>query len=45
MKGDPSLEEIKQAMDEFDFTGYEELVFCGYGEPTCKLDNLLAAAA
>ena len=45
MKGDPSLEGIKQAMDEFDFTGYEELVFCGYGEPTCKLDNLLAAAA
>lgn len=44
-KRDPSLEEIKAAMDAFDFTGYDELVFCGYGEPTCALPNLLAAAA
>lgn len=42
---DPSLEEIKEAMDAFDFTGYDELVFCGYGEPTCALSNLLATAA
>ena len=44
-KTDPTLEEIKKAMDEFDFTGYEELVYCGYGEPTCALENLLASAA
>ncbi|MDE7476653.1 MAG: TIGR04100 family radical SAM protein [Lachnospiraceae bacterium] len=44
-KTEPTLEEIKKAMDEFDFTGYNELVFCGYGEPTCALDNLLASAA
>ena len=44
-KKEPTLEEIKAAMDEFDFTGYEELVYCGYGEPTCALDNLLASAA
>ena len=43
-KNEPTLEEIKAAMDEFDFTGYEELVYCGYGEPTCALDNLLASA-
>lgn len=42
---EPTLDEIKKAMDDFDFTGYEELVFCGYGEPTCALENLLAAAA
>lgn len=42
---EPTLEEIKAAMDAFDFTGYEELVYCGYGEPTCALDNLLASAA
>lgn len=40
----PSFEEIKAAIDAFDFTGYDELVFCGYGEPTCALENLLAAA-
>lgn len=45
LHGDPTLEEIKQAMDEFDFTGYEELVYCGYGEPTCALENLIASAA
>lgn len=44
MKGDPTLEEIKQAMDDFDFSGYGELVFCGYGEPTCALENLIEAA-
>lgn len=43
-KKDPTLEEIKAAMDSFDFTGYEELVFCGYGEPTCALDILLESA-
>lgn len=41
---EPSFEEIKAAIDVFDFTGYDELVFCGYGEPTCALENLLAAA-
>lgn len=45
LHGDPTLEEIKKAMDEFDFTGYDELVYCGYGEPTCALENLLESAA
>lgn len=43
-QNDPTLEEIKAAMDNFDFTGYNELVFCGYGEPTCALDILLKSA-
>ena len=44
-QSEPTLEDIKKAMDEFDFTEYDELVYCGYGEPTCALDNLLASAA
>ncbi len=44
-KNEPSLEEIKKAMDEFDFTEYDELVYCGYGEPTCALETLIASAA
>ncbi|MDE7418271.1 MAG: TIGR04100 family radical SAM protein [Lachnospiraceae bacterium] len=44
-KTEPTLEEILAAIDAFDFTEYDELVFCGYGEPTCALDNLLASAA
>ena len=43
-KTDPTLEQIKEAMDAFDFAGYKELVFCGYGEPTCAIDNLVASA-
>lgn len=41
---DPSIEEIKAAIDAFDFTDYNEFVFCGYGEPTCALDTLLEIA-
>jgi radical SAM enzyme (TIGR04100 family) len=41
---EPKAEEIFAAIDGFDFTGYKEFVFCGYGEPTCALENLLASA-
>lgn len=41
---DPTVEEIKAAIDAFDFTGYNEFVFCGYGEPTCALENLIEIA-
>ena len=40
-KVDPTIEEIKAAIDAFDFTNYNEFVFCGYGEPTCELETLL----
>ena len=43
-KVDPTVEKIKKAMDEFDWTGYDELVYCGYGEPTCALDKLIDTA-
>lgn len=43
-KTEPTLEDIKAAIDAFDFTNYDELVFCGYGEPTCALEKLLATA-
>ena len=41
----PTLTEVLDAIRDFDFSGYDELVFCGYGEPTCQLDILLEAAA
>lgn len=44
-KHNPSFEEIKQAIDEFDFTEYgKSVIFCGYGEPTCNLDGFLKTA-
>lgn len=44
LKQDPTLSELISEIDAFDFDGYEEFVFCGYGEPTCAIDNLLATA-
>ncbi|MBQ3970398.1 MAG: radical SAM protein, partial [Clostridia bacterium] len=41
----PSFEEVKAAIDEFDFSNYKEAVFCGYGEPTSSLEVLLKTAA
>jgi len=41
---DPTIEEIKAAIDAYGFAAPEELVYCGYGEPTCALDNLLLSA-
>ncbi len=40
----PTFEEVKAAVDSFDFTDHDEAVFCGYGEPTMSFDVLIAAA-
>lgn len=41
----PSFEEVRRAIDDFDFSDCKEAVFCGYGEPTSSLDVLIKAAA
>ena len=41
---EPTFEDIKNAVDNYDFTDVETVVFCGYGEPTNALDNLLKTA-
>lgn len=43
-KTEPEIIDIKAAIDSFDFFGYDEFVFCGYGEPTCALDKLIITA-
>ena len=40
---DPDFSQIKATLDAFDFTDVKEIVFCGYGEPTCAYDNLIKA--
>ena len=41
----PSFDEIKAAVDAFDFSKVsDEIIFCGYGEPTCAYSNLIASA-
>ncbi|WP_432617521.1 TIGR04100 family radical SAM protein [Butyricicoccus sp.] len=45
LEHEPSIEEVKQAIDGVDLHRYTEVVFCGFGEPTERLDTLLEAAA
>ncbi len=38
----PTLDEIKSEIDKFDFSKYNNsITVCGYGEPTCALENLI----
>lgn len=40
----PSIDEIKAEIDKFDFSKYNNsIIICGYGEPTCALNNLIDA--
>ncbi|MBP3759338.1 MAG: radical SAM protein [Firmicutes bacterium] len=44
LRREPTLEEIKELLGEWDLNEFDELVFCGYGEPTERLEDLLATA-
>ena len=44
LEREPTVEEAVAALDAADLPRYEEVVFCGYGEPTERLDDLLAVA-
>ncbi|MBQ8961716.1 MAG: TIGR04100 family radical SAM protein [Ruminococcus sp.] len=44
LEHEPSLEEIWEDLDRRDLAKYDEIVFCGYGEPTERLDVLLEVA-
>lgn len=44
LKREPTVEEVIAEFDKFDMTKYEEVVFCGFGEPTERLDDLLKVA-
>lgn len=41
---EPSAEEIFADLKKRDMAKYSEVVFCGYGEPTCRLDAVIAVA-
>lgn len=44
LEHEPGLDEIENAIDAWDLEKFEEVVFCGYGEPTMRLETLLAVA-
>ena len=45
LEREPTVEEICDSIDSWDLTKYDEIVFCGYGEPTERLDDLLKVAS
>lgn len=45
LEREPTVQEVCDSLDAWELDKYEEVVFCGYGEPTERLDDLLKVAA
>ena len=45
LEHEPSFEEVMEAFNAFNMDKYEELVFCGFGEPTEAFDTLKQVAS
>ena len=41
---EPTVEEVEKEFDKFPPDTYKDIVFCGFGEPTERLDDLLEVA-
>lgn len=44
LEREPTVEEVIASVDSRNLEEFDELVFCGYGEPTERLDDLLMVA-
>lgn len=44
LEHEPSVEEITNALKKADFKKYNEIIFCGYGEPTERIEELIQTA-
>ncbi len=45
LKKEPTTKEVIEELSNYDLTLFKECVFCGFGEPTERLDDLLDIAA
>lgn len=45
LEREPSVDEVKAEFENFDMSKYKEVVFCGFGEPTERLEDVLEVAA
>ena len=41
---EPDVKEICDDIDKRELSKYNEIVFCGFGEPTCRLEDLIEIA-
>ena len=44
LEREPTLDEVNASLATWDYNVFPEVVYCGYGEPTERLDVLLASA-
>ena len=44
LEREPSFDEIVAEFDKYNVAEFKEIVFCGFGEPTERLDTLIAVA-
>lgn len=44
LEREPTVQEVYDSIDQWDLSQYKEIVFCGYGEPTERLPDLLEVA-
>ncbi|WP_041138440.1 TatD family nuclease-associated radical SAM protein [Beduini massiliensis] len=45
LETEPTVQEVINELSRYDLTLFKECVFCGFGEPTERLDDLLTIAA
>lgn len=41
LEHEPTVDEVIAELDKFQLSDYKELVFCGFGEPTQRLEDML----
>jgi TatD family-associated radical SAM protein len=44
LEHEPSVQEVKEEFAKFNLSNFDEVVFCGFGEPTERLEDLLEIA-
>ncbi len=44
LEHEPTMDEIRADLSKRDIPAYSEIIFCGFGEPTCRLDALVETA-
>lgn len=41
---EPTVQEVTEEFEKYDLTQFNEIIFCGFGEPLTRLDDLLEVA-
>ncbi|MDT8717365.1 TIGR04100 family radical SAM protein [Clostridium sp. 19966] len=41
---EPTVQEVIEEFEKYDLAQYNEIIFCGFGEPTTRLDDVLEVA-